>query len=57
MRIFPGMKPFKSKNTAPPAPARTLVQRVGDLEIAVKVISDRVNVAAPVAAPAAEPAK
>jgi hypothetical protein len=51
------MKPFKSKNTTPPAPARTLVQRVGDLEIAVKVISDRVNVAAPVAAPAAEPAK
>jgi hypothetical protein len=57
MRIFPGMKPFKPRNPVATAPARTLVQRVGDLEVAVKAISDKINTAAPATAPAATPAK
>ena len=57
MRIFPGMKPLRPRNPVATAPARTLVQRVGDLEVAVKAISDKINTAAPATAPAATPAK
>lgn len=53
MRLFPGMKPLKPRT--PTAPARTLAQRVGDLEVAVKAISDKIA-ATPATAPATTPA-
>ena len=51
MRIFPGMKAPKSTHgTQTTSPKRTLAQRVGDLEVAVKALA---AAAAPAAAPAA----